>query len=57
MSAAQCETQVIVNYEDSSNQIKLNQMFELDTLGISENDSALKTFLKDVKYNLTMIIT
>ena len=49
MSAAQREAPVIVNYEDSSNQRKLNQMFELDTLGISESDSVHETFLKDVK--------
>ena len=50
MSAAQREAPVIVNYEDSSNQRKLNQMFELDTLGISESDSVHETFLKDVKF-------
>ena len=50
MSAAQREAPVIVNYEDSSNQRKLNQMFELDTLRISESDSVHETFLKDVKF-------
>ena len=50
VSAAQCEALVIVNYEDSSNQRKLNQMFELDTLGISESNSVYETFLKDVKF-------
>ena len=50
LSAAQCEIPAIVNYEDSSNQRKLNQMFELDTLGILESDSIHKTFLKDVKF-------
>ena len=50
VSAAQCEAPVIVNYEDSSNQRKLNQMFELDTLGISESNSVHETFLKDVKF-------
>ena len=50
VSATQCEAPVIVNSEDSSNQEKLNQMFELDTLGISESDSVHETFLKNVKF-------
>ena len=50
VSATQCEASVIVNSEDSSNQEKLNQMFELDTLGISESDSVHETFLKNVKF-------
>ena len=50
VSASQCEARVVVNCEDSSNQEKLNQMFELDPLGISESDSVYETFLKDVKF-------
>ena len=50
VSAAQCKTPVNVNYDDSSDQIKLDQMFELDTLGVSENDSVHETFFKDVQF-------
>ena len=50
VSAVQCEASVMVNCEDSSNQEKLNQRFELDTLGISKSDSVHEIFLKDVKF-------